>query len=377
MDSQVFAALDAALAGRSPLDAFALVADQCRAEQNYALLFETKLMQRRFELGLPLIQTDGNLPSDKQAGYEQFMVETAREVGTLFLETGQIERAFPYFRAIGDLAPVSKAIESVEPGDNIEGIIEIAFQQGLHPVKGIDLILKQYGMCRAITLFGMYGVSAKRSECMALISSALYQELLTNLRDAVKGHEGAEPAGAHITELIDGRDWLFGEYDYYVDTSHLNSVVQYAAETQDPATLELISEMCAYGRKLSMPLHIRGNPPFDNPFVDYGKYADALLGRDVEGVIAHFREKIAQEPEESMPAQVLVHLLLKLDRAGDALAVAREHLSEVPASYLTCPTPLQLAHKAGEYFTLAEMAREREDPLSYIAARLLANKTAS
>ncbi len=374
MDSQVFAALDTALAGRSPSEAFALVAAQCLAEQNYALLFETRLMQRRFELGLPLIQTDGNLPADTQAGYEQFMVDTAREVGTLFLEAGQIERAFPYFRAIGDLSPITKAIESVEPGDNIEGIIEIAFQQGLHPVKGIDLILKQYGMCRAITLFGMYGVNAKRGECMALITAALYEELSTNLRDAIKGQEGSDPAGARIPELIEGRDWLFGEYDYYVDTSHLHSVVQYAAETQDPATLEKISEMCAYGRKLSMPLHIRGNPPFDNPFTDYGKYANALLGREVDATISHFRVKIAQEPGESMPAQVLVHLLLKLHRPAEALAVAREHLSEVPANYLTCPTPLQLAHQAGDYSTLAEIAREREDPLSYLAARILSNQ---
>ena len=72
---------------------------------------------------------------------------------------------------------MAQALESVEPGENIEGIIEIAFQQGLHPVKGLELILKQYGMCRAITLFGMYGVAAKRTECMALITEALYNEL--------------------------------------------------------------------------------------------------------------------------------------------------------------------------------------------------------
>lgn len=369
----LFEELDTALRGGDAGAAFDRVAAVCLEEQNYALLFETRLMRRRWELGLPLIQTGDAFPAEKQGAYEQAMIAAAGEVGRLFLEAGQIDRAWPYFRAIGDPGPVRAAIESLEPqqGTELDAVIEIAFQQGVHPVKGLELILKQYGMCRAITLFGMYGVAAGRSECMRLITTALYEELANNLRQTVEANEGLQPAGSGVAALIEGREWLFGEYDYYVDTSHLSSVVQYATETEDRETLTRIVEMCAYGRCLSDNLLIRGNPPFDNIYEDYGTWAQALLGRDAEAAIGHFRRKVEEaEAGETAAAQTLVQLLVKLGRPGEALEVAVAHLGQVPPAHLSCPAPMQLAHLAGEHGRLRELARERQDALTYIAASL-------
>jgi hypothetical protein len=371
--SELFQTLDEKLASGTPAEAFDFLADQCLNEQNYALLFETRLMKKRWELGLPLIQTDGGaLPgAESQKQYEQFMIDTAREIGGLFLASDQIERAWPYFRAIGETKPIIEALEKAEPGrEDIEGVIEIAFQQGVHPVKGLELVLRQYGMCRAITLFGMYGVTNGKQACLTLITNALYDELAANLRYAIGQRESeTPPADTPVIQLIQDRDWLFGEYDYYVDTSHLNSIVQYATDTDDKRTLGLIVEMCAYGAKLSNTLHLRGNPPFDQPFIDYAIYAQALLGENVDAAIQHFTRKMEEgDPGEIIPAQVLIQLLLKLGRIGEALQVSIDKLADVPPSHLSCPSTLQLAHLAKDYKRLRDLARSKQDALSYVAA---------
>ena len=77
-----------------------------REEKNYPLLFEARLMKKRHELGLPLIQTEplADLPNDARRAYEEGNLEAAREVGSLFLADGKIPLAWPYFRAIGESA---------------------------------------------------------------------------------------------------------------------------------------------------------------------------------------------------------------------------------------------------------------------------------
>lgn len=41
-----------------------------------------------------------------------------------------------------DLAPVWTAIEKIESHDQLDGIIEIAFGEGVHPREGFELLLK-------------------------------------------------------------------------------------------------------------------------------------------------------------------------------------------------------------------------------------------
>ena len=121
-------------------------------DKNYPLLFEARLMQARHKIGLPLILNDSldDLPQSKRQTYEEAMREAARETGCLFLADGDIPRAWPYFRAIGDPAPVAAAIEKIESHDQLDEIIEIAFGQGVNPRKGFELLLKHHGVCRAI-----------------------------------------------------------------------------------------------------------------------------------------------------------------------------------------------------------------------------------
>jgi hypothetical protein len=353
---------------------FDYLMQQFRAGQNYPLLMETRLMKARHELGLPLIQTEPvtAFPLDKQPLYEAAFIDAARETGELFLADGKIDRAWPYFRAIGESRPVAAAIERVQPGEGIEPIIEIAFQQGVHPVKGLELILAQFGMCRAITSFGMYAVQQGRDACIRLLVRSLHAELLDRLKSVIGSNESARPQTDDIIALVLDRNWLFGEYDYYVDTSHLVSVIQYGSDIADRPTLCLLNELCEYGGRLSANFQSRGEPPFENIFQDYGIHTRVLLGEDVENGIAHFLEKIALHSEYAgtLPAQVLVRLLVRIERYQDALQVSLAHLREASPSELMCPSVLQLCHLAGDYDRLKALARENGDLLSYTAAML-------
>ena len=88
------------------------LAERFRSEGNYPGVFEARLMKARLELGLPLVLNgppDG-AEEDVRKGYEQAQIDAARETGQLFLADGEIYRAWPYFRALGDKAPVIAAL---------------------------------------------------------------------------------------------------------------------------------------------------------------------------------------------------------------------------------------------------------------------------
>jgi hypothetical protein len=375
MPDERFDTVDRMLAEGPPAGSFDYLIDLFRSERNYPLLMEARLMKARHELGLPLIQTDpvSSFQSDKQPAYEAAFLAAAREAGELFLADGEIVRAWPYFRAIGETAPVATAIERVQPGEGIEPIIEIAFQQGVHPVKGLELILAQFGICRAITSFGMYGVPQGREDCIRLLVRSLHAELVDRLSSTIERQEGSKSHTGSVVELMGGRDWLFGEYDYYVDTSHLVSVVQYVVDITDTPTLGLVNELCEYGKRLSVNFQPRGDPPFEDFFTDYGMYTKALLGVDVEEGIAHFRTKLERGPDYAgtIPAQVLIRLLARRGRYEEALNVSLDHLRDADPSELMCPSALQLCHLAGNYERLRSLARDKQDLLSYTAAALM------
>ena len=97
----------------------------------------------------------------------------------------------------------------------------------------------------------------------------------------------------------------------------------------------------------------------------------ALLGVDVDEHIAHFRKKVVEtETAGNWPAQILINLLVRVDRYREALEVSLEYLPGAHASEIACPTAQQLCELAGDFDRLAELARERGDVLTYVAAHL-------
>ena len=154
-------------------------------------------MQKRLELGLPLVSAPaiGDVPKELQQAYQDGSVQAAREVGELILADRNIPQAWPYFRAIGDTGPIVQALDTFdvtepdtpESQEALGSTIQIAFQEGLHPRKGFELILKHYGLCRAITMFGAYPGRDGRNESLRLLVRSLHGQIVDNLRQRDRG----------------------------------------------------------------------------------------------------------------------------------------------------------------------------------------------
>jgi len=91
MTDNAFDLIDQALGSGGPEAGFDLLAHKVLEEKNYPLLFEVRLLKKRHELGLPLIQVDDSapMPSDTRREYDKAFIDAAREVGGLFLVDGR------------------------------------------------------------------------------------------------------------------------------------------------------------------------------------------------------------------------------------------------------------------------------------------------
>jgi hypothetical protein len=373
MTGDAFDLIEQAVRAGGAESGFDHLTQKLRDEKNYPLLFEARVMQQRHKMGLPPLRVDGidDVPASRRDLYDEALALAAREAGSLFLADGDIQRAWPYFRAISDRQPVAEAIEKLSTAE--DGIIQIALEERVHPRKGFELLIERYGICRAITYFEQYPDRETRELCIIRLVSTLHHELVVSLRRTIEQREGAIPQCDSVPELIAGRDWLFGDMDYYVDTSHLVSVIRFALDLTDVEALRLAIELCEYGKHLSPQFKYRAEPPFDDVYVDHAAYLRALAGDEVEAGMEHFRAKVLERDADSTgtaPAQVLVALLTRLKRYQEAIDISLEHLSQAAGEQLVCPSVPQLCQLAGDYERLKQLARDRGDLLSFTAATL-------
>jgi hypothetical protein len=225
----------------------------------------------------------------------------------------------------------------------------------------------------------MHPVREGRAECIALLVRKLHEEVVERIRRTIGANEASTPESGSLPDLLAGREWLFGEYDYYVDTSHLYSVLPYSLETEDAGTLRLVRELCDYGRRLSAMFQSPGQPPFERPFVDYDEYAAAVLGDDVDRRIAHFRTKVEEtDPEVSglAAAEFLVNLLVRLRRYREAVEISLRWLAGAEMEELQCPSVAALCSMAEDWDRLRAFSSERGDLLNYLAASVMNRATA-
>jgi hypothetical protein len=383
MSDDDFEQIEQAVHGRGPEAGLDFLAEKFLASKQYPQLFEARLMKKRLELGLPLIQLGSldSVPEAMRADYEKAMVAVAREVGALYLAEGDIPRAWSYLRAVGDAGPIAAALDQIQPADATEDIIGIAYQERVNPKRGFELVLEKYGICRAITAYESYPIPQGRAASLERLVRTLHQELVASIRWAIEQREGPvvrpqdkdSPESGGLLELIAGRDWLFGQYDYYADPSHVASVLRFCLDCEDPAVLRRAVEMAEYSRHLNEQFQYKGEPPFENPCVDYGIFLRALLGENEDEAVAHFRQKMeAADPERTgtRPAEVLVELLARLGRFPEAIRISEERLAGVSTAYLTCPNTRELCQMAGDFAQLMETSRRQGDLLSFAAGLL-------
>lgn len=350
-----------------------------KREKKYPLLFEARLMQKRHQLGLPLILTEPatGLDPETQGEYEQATIAAAREVGEHFLADGDIIASWPYFRAIGENGSIAGAIEAIPADEAEDAVIEIAFYEGANPSKGFEMVLTRYGICRAITSFSQFPSSDGQEESGQLLVRTLHSELLANLKSSVRRREGTAPATESISELIAGRDWLFEGNTYYIDTSHVSSVVQLSPRLENRDSLNRALEFTDYGRCLSEMFQYPGEPPFEDLYTDHSFYLKAILGREVSEGVAHFRKKLGgsdSDPDGTAAAQALVRLLERIERYDEAIEISVEYLKEFPAHELKCSSVPQLCQIAGDYERLRNVSHAQGDLLSFTASVLFDSK---
>ncbi len=382
-------AIRTSLEAEGPTAALDRLAASLDASGDYRALLDALLLKARFELGLPLVAPASlaDLPEPERTKYEERYVEAIRLVGSRHLAAGDIPTAWAYYRVIGENEPIAKAIRDYRPdpgspddGDRLGAVIEVAFNHGVEPRRGFELILENYGTCSAISAFeGLPGHDeALRRDCAERLILHLHRDLAANLRSDITGRgQLAPPAGATIAEILAGRDWLVAEDAYHIDVSHLASVVRMSVLAGDPEAIALAADLTEYGRRLSPRLQFEGVPPFERIFDDHRMYLRALLNQDADAAIAHFRGKIEatgdgqESAAASVAAQTLVNLLVRLGRFDEAIDVSSRHLAGLAEGSLFCPNIAQLCQQAGAWQRLADIARDRGDLVNYATALLL------
>lgn len=354
----------------------ALIAFQTAANEPRKLL-DALLLKARLELGLPATGINPDVISlELKIKYEDLYVEAIRKVGQLLLDAGDIPAAWPYFRVIGEKQPVKDAIEAFDPSNADEhtlgAIIDIAFQQQVHPVRGFAWILDRYGICSSISSFeSLPNDDAIRCEAATLLTKALYDQLQYSLCSEIERREGQRPEDTTpVATLIANRSWIYDDDAYAIDISHLSSVVRLSPLLKEETSLNLAMELAQYGNGLSDRFRYDGLPPFEDIYGDHLIYLKALLHEDVENAITHFTAKLQppdqqadsdQDPLETLPAQTLVRLLWRLGRVTPAIEVASKYLVGVPDSYLLCPSLQKLCHEANRLDLLAQAAADHGD----------------
>jgi hypothetical protein len=277
-----------------------------REQKDYTNLFYALLMKKRHELGVMPVPTAPaqSLPKHVHAEYEEAIREAGKIAGKLFLDDGNIPGAWAFYRMLGDQEPVREALDKVVPadGEDCQPLVDIAYQQGVHPKKGFDLVLDRFGICSAITMVGggefPHGPEV-RDYCIRRLVRSLHRDLVERLAAEIERVQNFRPTAKTVPELLAGRDCLFADDLYHIDISHLGAVVQMSIHLAPCEELQLARELCAYGEHLSPRFQYNSDPPFENQYRDYGVYLAILAGDKVEEGLAHFRAKVEDtKPEE-------------------------------------------------------------------------------
>jgi hypothetical protein len=368
--------IQAAMAAGGADGALACLADRLRAAGRYGEMFDVRLMQARRKLGLPIVMsaTLDELQDPLRGKLEAAYLEACREVGDLLLKAGRIREAWLYLRPVGDKVAVARALEQAAPEDGrIDELVEVAVHEGVAPRRGFELVLENYGICNAITMFDSTMGFRPRSDqqaVAALLIEHLYRDLLRNVKAEIARQEGRPPAEPSLADLVRDRDWLFLDNAYHIDTSHLHAVVRFGRVVDDPAVLRLAIDLTEYGRRLSSQFQFQSDEPFAEGYVAHGHFFRALAGEHVEEGVAYFREKAASLPVEEHglgPAEVYVALLSRLGRHQEAFDAAVRYIPPEARPSGFAPNLFELARLAGCYDKLLEVSRQRNDWLVFTA----------
>ena len=92
------------------------------------------------------------------------------------------------------------------PDDDVYPVIEIAWQNGVLPKKGFDLVLDRHGVCSAITMVSssdLTGNADLRDYCVGRLVRALHAQLDRAAPQRPRGPRHERPADATIPQIVE------------------------------------------------------------------------------------------------------------------------------------------------------------------------------
>ena len=357
----------------------ALVAKLGDSCEHHAL-FRARLLAKRLELGLPLINP-GDLkssPEDARTTYEEYVETVCREIGSKYLAEGNIAQAWRYFRTIGDVKPIREALEKVDAKTATDDMIDIALGQGAHPMRGFEMTLERDGLCRAISMFDTEFTSDLREKRLAaaMLVRAIYRDLVLSTRKQIFERFGEWPTETDLIDLVRHRPWMFENSNYHADPSHLSSICRIGiiVDTQPEQIMAL--SFSEYGKLLDKRLQYEGRAPFEGGYSDFSKYYRALVGQNVDETIGFFLEKLGGydlHGMDSFAIETVMWLEWQCGQRTEALQFWRDHFQYTAPEQQGQITPsfYDLCLAAEDYEQLAEVAKNQGDSSAWAAAQIL------
>lgn len=399
--AKAFQHLDEACAAAGPRAMLDALAASLADRRRWHAVFDVRLMQARLALGLPVTGDLGAVPADVRDRLDERSLAACREVGWPLLEDGQIAAAWLYLRAAADPAELSARLERLVPplleadtddeeaARRLQEIVGMALWEGADPARGIEIVLRTQGTCNAITAYEQAVArlpAARQRPAAGVLVAHLHRELLHAVAADLRGRgvAGVPADPRSIVALLALADGLTADPSIHVDVSHLQSVLRIARVCDDRPTLQQAWELAVYGCRLPADVVYPGEPPFEQVAEASRQFFGALLGHDVDAALAFFRRAAAMADPEAgtLPADVLVLLLWRLDRPAEALRAALDRPgdhgmpSTVQAAGLM-PSLVDLAAAAGEWHTLRGACIARGDEITYAATLVAAASAAA
>ena len=378
-DASPFAQLQDQLQAGGSAAVFDQLAAILREQKDYHKLFDALCARKKHELGAPLHRPTSfdDIPAGKRDEFEAAYMNAAREVGQLLLADKKLGQAWIYFHAIRETQPVREALDAAplprEANEESEELIDLGFYKLVHPLKGMQVMLRTHGTCSTITSLDQQFQNLspeQRSQCAALLVKTLHGDLLQSIQHEVKQRMPFAPPAATLRELIAGREWLFADNNYHIDVSHLHSTVRFA-RSLNPGSPELVlaRDLAEYGSQLSTQFQYAGEAPFTEFYPAHVQFFKFLANDERDAAIAYFERQLEQEhdePNQALIAYVLVDLLARTDQLDNAVSLAEKHLIKADPDFAAAFS--ELCQKAGRLDVLQSSAESRGDLVTYTAA---------
>ena len=346
-------------------------------QQRLHELFEIRKLQLRQRLGLPIEQWQAidELDSEQGEALERGLLTICREVGTRFLESGEVMQGWQYWEPVGDRPAVAALLRNVEITDeNVEEVIQLSMGQAIEPELGFRLVLERFGTCSSITTYesqlAMQPLSVRRGPAGQLVEH-LYAELVARIQNAIGEVEGQSPETSSLAELMTGRDWLFEGLNHHIDTTHLASTLRIARVLLEPNLIQKAIELAQYGSRLHEDFQYKGQMPFESTYADTLEFFQALLGNDTESALTRLAS-LAELHAADGNLDAAVWYVYLLDQRSMGEQATRAYLdwihvqqAEGMISDDVCPNLATLVSKYGCFEMACEMLQDGGDLLGF------------